>query len=103
MDIEIIGRETCKIAREAGEYIRGESLRFNTGDIETKGKHDYVTYVDKNAERNIVNNLQKLIPGAGFIAEEGTYNKQEKKYNWIIDPLMVQQILFMACHPILLA
>ena len=86
MDIEMICKETCNIAREAGEYIRGESLKFSTGDIETKGKHDYVSYVDKNTEKKIINNLQKLIPGAGFIAEEGTY-EQEKKYNWIIDPL----------------
>ncbi|MCD6564898.1 MAG: inositol monophosphatase [Bacteroidales bacterium] len=86
MNIEMICKETCNIAREAGEYIRGESLKFSTGDIETKGKHDYVSYVDKNTEKKIINNLQKLIPGTGFIAEEGTY-KQEKKYNWIIDPL----------------
>lgn len=86
MDIEMICKETCNIAREAGEYIRGEILKFSTVDIETKGKHDYVSYVDKNTEKKIINNLQKLIPGAGFIAEEGTY-KQEKKYNWIIDPL----------------
>ena len=86
MDIGIICKETCEIAKEAGEYIRGESLKFTTEDIETKGKHDYVSYVDMNTEKKIINNLQKLIPGAGFIAEEGTY-KQEKKYNWIIDPL----------------
>ena len=87
MDIEMICKETCNIARKAGEYIRGESSEFNTEDIETKGKHDYVSYVDKNTEKKIINNLQKLIPGAGFIAEEGTYNKQERKYTWIIDPL----------------
>ena len=87
MDIEMICRETCKIARDAGEYIRGESSRSTTGDIETKGIHDYVSYVDKNTEKKIINNLKKLIPAAGFIAEEGTYNKQEKKYKWIIDPL----------------
>jgi len=87
MDIEMICKETCNIAREAGEYNRGEILKFSTVDIETKGNHDYVSYVDKNTEKKIINNLQKLIPGAGFIAEEGTYNKQGKKYNWIIDPL----------------
>lgn len=87
MDIEIIGRETCKIAREAGEFIRSESLKFSAGDIETKGKHDYVTYVDRNAEKKIVSNLEKLLPGAGFIAEEGTIKKQGKTYNWIVDPL----------------
>lgn len=87
MDIEIIGRETCKIAREAGEFIRSESLKFSAGDIETKGKHDYVTYVDRNAEKKIVSNLEKLLPDAGFIAEEGTIKKQGKTYNWIVDPL----------------
>lgn len=87
MDIEIIGRETCKIAREAGEFIRSESLKFSAGDIETKGKHDYVTYVDRNAEKKIISNLAKLLPGSGFIAEEGTIKKHGKTYNWIVDPL----------------
>lgn len=87
MDIEIIGRETCKIAREAGEFIRSESLKFSAGDIETKGKHDYVTYVDRNAEKKIISNLAKLLPGSGFIAEEGTIKKHGKTYTWIVDPL----------------
>lgn len=87
MYIGKICEETCEIARETGDYIRGESSKLNTEDIETKGKHDYVTYVDKTSEKKIINKLGKLLPEAGFIAEEGTYNKQEEKYNWIVDPL----------------
>jgi myo-inositol-1(or 4)-monophosphatase len=31
--------------------------------------------------------LKKLLPGAGFLAEEGTDTKSENEYLWIIDPL----------------
>ena len=34
-----------------------------------------------------VDELEKLIPDAGFIAEEGTSDKKGLDYNWIIDPL----------------
>ena len=35
----------------------------------------------------LVDELSKLIPEAGFIAEEGTSTKKGEVYNWIIDPL----------------
>ena len=35
----------------------------------------------------IIKELQKLLPGSGFIAEEGTATSSNEKYKWIIDPL----------------
>ena len=55
--------------------------------IEYKGINDLVSFVDKTAERKLVDGLAMLIPEAGFIAEEGTVNKKGQTYNWIIDPL----------------
>jgi len=46
-----------------------------------------VSYVDKTAEQKLVQNLEKLIPDAGFITEEKTINRSGKTYTWIIDPL----------------
>lgn len=68
-------------------FIRSESGKLNSGSIETKGLHDLVTYVDKTSEERLTSGLSKLLPGSGFIAEEGTGTRNEKGYNWIIDPL----------------
>jgi myo-inositol-1(or 4)-monophosphatase len=46
-----------------------------------------VSFVDKTAEQQLVENLGKLVPSAGFIAEEGTSTKIGEEYNWVIDPL----------------
>ncbi|MDD4109407.1 MAG: inositol monophosphatase family protein, partial [Prolixibacteraceae bacterium] len=35
----------------------------------------------------IIEGLKKLIPGSGFITEEGTISKKAGQFNWIIDPL----------------
>ncbi len=46
-----------------------------------------VSYVDKASEKQIIEQLQLLLPESGFIAEEGTNSKRGKEYNWVIDPL----------------
>ncbi len=79
--------EVEKIAIAAGKYIRNERTNFDTGKVEQKGNHDFVSYVDKTSEKQIVTELEKLLPQAGFIAEEGTRQNRGEIYNWIIDPL----------------
>ncbi|MCA6408328.1 MAG: inositol monophosphatase, partial [Cytophagales bacterium] len=39
------------------------------------------------AELRLVKRLTEIIPGAGFIAEEGTDSEGTNEYKWIIDPL----------------
>ncbi|MFM2190307.1 MAG: hypothetical protein RL491_693, partial [Bacteroidota bacterium] len=46
-----------------------------------------VSFVDRESERLLVDGLGKLIPGCGFIAEEGTAAAHDQRYRWIIDPL----------------
>jgi myo-inositol-1(or 4)-monophosphatase len=75
------------IARKAGNFIAGEREKFNIKDVEVKGKANFVSYVDKQAEELIVTGLRSLLPGSGFIAEEGTASSDDEKYKWIIDPL----------------
>ncbi|HBH22637.1 MAG TPA: inositol monophosphatase [Cytophagales bacterium] len=75
------------IALKAGYFIRNERIHFDPSDIEAKGKNDLVSYVDKEAEKIIVDGLKIILPEAGFITEEGTATKQAEEYNWIIDPL----------------
>ena len=77
---------TAELARETGLFIRTE--RENAGiEVESKGKNDFVTQFDKEAERRLVAGLEKLLPESGFIAEESTSTKKGQRFNWIIDPI----------------
>ncbi len=79
--------KTIEAVRRVGEFIKNEQIKISAKSIETKGVHDFVTYVDKNSEKELVLMLQAIIPEAGFITEEKTISKTGDKYNWIIDPL----------------
>lgn len=87
VNLEIICQKVAQVAKMAGAYILEESSHFKSGDIEEKGLHDLVSYVDKTAEKIIVDALLPLLPEAGFITEEQTLLKESECYNWIIDPL----------------
>jgi myo-inositol-1(or 4)-monophosphatase len=80
-------QEVIVLVKEVGDVIRTEAQGFDESKIQYKGKNDLVSYVDQQAERQLVDGLSKLLPGAGFIAEEGTSNHRSDTYNWIIDPL----------------
>lgn len=75
------------IARETGAFIRSEQQKITTENIETKSVASLVTYVDKTAEERIISALRNLIPGSGFVAEEGTASSNNEKYTWFVDPL----------------
>lgn len=77
----------CDVAREVGAYLRVERRTFDINRVEEKGLHDYVSYVDREAERRVVAGLSSLLPGAGFITEEHTAAYRGEEYFWIIDPL----------------
>jgi myo-inositol-1(or 4)-monophosphatase len=88
MDFEKICAGVCDLARETGKFIKEESKKFSVDKIEVKGSNNFVSYVDKTAEKRIINGLLKLTPDAGFIAEESSEtDKSGKKLKWIIDPL----------------
>ena len=79
--------ETCDVARNAGRFIQSEAAGFSAAKVETKGVHNFVSYVDKHSERMIVSALHELLPEAGFVTEEGTVSLRADRFNWVIDPL----------------
>ncbi|WP_421943983.1 inositol monophosphatase family protein [Pedobacter sp.] len=87
MNYELICNKVISIVRLTGNFIRKEAMQFDAQRIEYKGLNDMVSYVDKTAEQKLVQNLEKLIPDAGFLTEEKTINREGKTYKWIIDPL----------------
>ncbi|MCB0803312.1 MAG: inositol monophosphatase [Flavobacteriales bacterium] len=87
MDLELLCEKVKELSREVGAFIKNEVKQVRQQDIETKSLNSLVSYVDKQAEEKIVQRLAQLLPGSGFIAEEGTSDKVGEIYNWIIDPL----------------
>jgi myo-inositol-1(or 4)-monophosphatase len=86
-------------AREAGQFIRNESEGFDIRRIETKGLHDFVSYVDKKSEEMLVRSLSAIVPDAGFLAEEGTASGDCGKLCWVIDPLDGTTNFLHGLHP----
>jgi myo-inositol-1(or 4)-monophosphatase len=73
-------------ASAAGEVIRENWERPRT--IEYKGAIDLVTSVDRDAERTILDVLQREFPEHGFLSEEAeAIEGRSNEYRWIIDPL----------------
>ncbi|MGE5411564.1 MAG: inositol monophosphatase family protein [Clostridiales bacterium] len=87
IELEKLCKDVIKVATEAGSFIAREAEHFNSASVEKKGRNNFVSFVDKASEEMIIKNLSSLLPGSGFLAEEGTYSGKREPYTWIIDPL----------------
>jgi len=87
MNLEIITNKVVELTKTVGYFIKQEVDKLDKNDVEEKGIHDLVTYVDKQSEKQLVEELGMILPEAGFIAEEDASLERSDKYNWVIDPL----------------
>lgn len=87
LELKRICEEVVSLAQETGLFFIKEINKVKPSDVEEKGLHNFVSYVDKTAEKQIVHQLKKLLPSAGFIAEEGTDTTRAERYHWVVDPL----------------
>lgn len=86
-DLKELTESVCRIACEAGRFLKEERKNFRREAVQEKQAHDYVSYVDKESEKQIVAALRALLPEAGFIAEEGSADYNDEPYCWVVDPL----------------
>lgn len=84
-ELKELTKEVVLLSRTIGDWMKEQSVSERVAEIKTN--NNLVTYVDKESERRFVEGLRKLLPGAGFVAEEGTGEANEKGLNWVIDPL----------------
>lgn len=85
MNLSELTKQVITLSTNVANYIAEQAKRELTVDLKTL--NNLVTVVDKTAEQMFVDGLSKLLPEAGFIAEEGTSVKKGETYNWVIDPL----------------
>lgn len=73
------------ILRAAGDIVcsyRGKDLA-----AESKGDFGTVTAADRASETYLIHELGRILPEAGFLAEESGRHTKPSPYSWIIDPL----------------
>jgi myo-inositol-1(or 4)-monophosphatase len=87
MDLEKITGEVAELCSDVGGYIREQAELISHSDIEEKGKQNLVTYVDREAEKRLVQGLGNILPGSEFLAEEFDYQRTGNEYTWVVDPL----------------
>jgi myo-inositol-1(or 4)-monophosphatase len=75
-----------RAARRAGDLIVKSLSRLDSLKIDSKGRNDFVTDIDRKAEADIIATIHRSHPQHAILAEEsGRSGKDE--YVWIIDPL----------------
>ena len=75
-----------RAAHAAGDHIVKCMDRIEGLSINNKGRNDYVSEVDHQAETLIIDAIHKAYPGHAILAEERG-QQGESEYQWVIDPL----------------
>jgi myo-inositol-1(or 4)-monophosphatase len=76
-----------RAARRAGDIIVRAIPRLDAVEVQTKGRNDFVTEIDKAAEADIIETVRRLHPDHAFLAEESGASANQSDVVWIIDPL----------------
>src|SRR5271168_789104 len=75
-----------RAARRAGDLIVKSLSRLDSLKIDTKGRNDFVTDIDRKAEADIIATIRRSYPQHAVLAEESG-RSGENEFVWIIDPL----------------
>lgn len=75
-----------RAARAAGDLIARALDRLDTLTVNEKSRNDFASEVDRLAEQEIINILQRYYPTHAILAEESGEHGQGE-HVWIIDPL----------------
>jgi len=74
-------------ATEAAKFIKQNLGKTSSGDISNKSPFDFVTEIDKQCERQIIEIILREFPEHEILAEETGASVQKNSHRWIIDPL----------------
>ena len=73
-------------ARRGGDTLFRSLNRLDKLTIEKKGRNDFVSEADRNAENAVISVIHKHYPEQAILAEESG-EQGDSEYLWIIDPL----------------
>jgi myo-inositol-1(or 4)-monophosphatase len=75
-----------RAARRAGDLIVRSLSRLDSLKVDSKGRNDFVTDIDRKAEADIIATIRRSHPQHAFLAEESG-RTGDNEFVWIIDPL----------------
>ncbi len=75
-----------RAARNAGRVILRYYERTESLTVDEKSRNDFVSEVDRQAERIIINELRGKFPDHSILGEESGRHKGNE-FQWVIDPL----------------
>jgi len=82
-EFETVARAAAEIAGPILlRSFRGERIR-----VEHKGLHDFVTEVDREAERAVIGHIRSCFPDHVVMSEEDSPDAGPGAYRWVVDPL----------------
>lgn len=76
-----------RAAYAAGDHIIRYLDRVQDIPVNSKGRNDFVTEVDRQAETIIIDTILKSYPNHSILAEESGQQSHDNEYLWVIDPL----------------
>jgi myo-inositol-1(or 4)-monophosphatase len=76
-----------KAAKSAGYILKEHFGKVPQGAIRQKTKNDFLSFVDEQSERVIIETIRSRFPEHAFLAEESGASNNHSPYLWIIDPL----------------
>jgi len=76
-----------RAAHAAGDYILRYVDRIQDIPVNSKGRNDFVTEVDRQAELIIIDTIHKAYPKHSILAEESGEHPQDTEFLWVVDPL----------------
>ena len=80
-----------EVAKQAairgGDIIQAGAKSKNTLNIEQKSLHDYVSEVDRNSERAVIDTILAEFPDHQIVGEEYGRHAGSSNISWIVDPL----------------
>lgn len=80
-------KTAIEAAHHAGKYIVDNIGKITEKDIACKQLSDFVTRIDVESEKIIIEIIKKKFPNHLFLAEESVVAVDRGIYKWIIDPL----------------
>ncbi|HEU4928642.1 MAG TPA: inositol monophosphatase family protein [Candidatus Krumholzibacteria bacterium] len=80
------------VAKAAGDIVMASYARVTESDVNEKGRHDYVTVVDRASQDVIVAGIRRAFPDDFIVAEESlepevNAGRNPRGRRWYIDPL----------------
>ena len=76
-----------RAARKAADYISRSIDRPDEFEVESKGRNDFVSNIDRMAESIIIEQIRETYPDHSILAEESVSIQGISEFTWIIEPL----------------